>query len=283
MPRITRLTSALAGRRKTAAAVAAAAAVLAGAGSASAATLASSPSTPHVASHHAVAAAKPTAAVKAAAKTATAQRGAVAKPATPAPAAPAAKPASPAPAAPAAAPAAPAAKPASPAPAAPAAAPAAPAPAPAPAQPYQVYDSVTPSQIPAGQPIATYADGGYAVNPTNVAGKAVTWIDTNGSDPSANALDVEPGDATPTMAATWAWQKLHTDPNATAIVYTMISEWPATQAAINTLPAPMQSHVKYWIADPTGVNHVVPGSSATQWYWGTNYDISTALPGSGLN
>ena len=325
MPRITRLTSALAGRRKTAAAVAAAAAVLAGAGTASAATIASAPSASaaHVTTHHSAAlkAAAKTASAKsvpaktapaktAAAKTAAAKtvsaasvksaavKSAPAKTAsgkgapvlaTPAKSAPSlAKPAAPAPAKPAApAPA----KSAAPAPAksaapAPAAAPAAPAPAPAPAppaQPYQVYDSVTPSALPAGAAVATYADGGYAVNPAQVAGHPhVTWIDTNGSDPSANALDVEPGDATPAMAATWAWQKLHTDPGATAIVYTMMSQWPATQAAINTLPAPMQSHVKYWIADPTGVPHVVPGASATQWYWGPNYDISTALPGSGL-
>ena len=44
----------------------------------------------------------------------------------------------------------------------------------------------------------------------------------------------------------------------------------------------MQHQVRWWIADPTGVPHVVPGAQATQWYWGHNYDISTALPGSGL-
>ena len=31
-------------------------------------------------------------------------------------------------------------------------------------------------------------------------------------------------------------------------------------------------------ANPTGVDHIVPGASATQWYWGTNVDISTASP-----
>ena len=41
----------------------------------------------------------------------------------------------------------------------------------------------------------------------------------------------------------------------------------------------MQSHVRWWIADPTGVDHIVPGASATQWYWGHNYDITTAKPG----
>jgi hypothetical protein len=40
----------------------------------------------------------------------------------------------------------------------------------------------------------------------------------------------------------------------------------------------MRSHVRYWIADPTGQPHIVPGSDATQWYWGSNVDISTATP-----
>ena len=44
----------------------------------------------------------------------------------------------------------------------------------------------------------------------------------------------------------------------------------------------MQHQVRWWIADPTGVPHIVPGASATQWYWGHNYDITTARPGSGM-
>jgi hypothetical protein len=265
MPRTPRFTStlarALAGRGKFAAAGVGVAAVLAGAGSASAATVTTTP--------HAAAAARPAA-------LAGARSGALATPASgvlalghsaPAPASQ--------PAAAAATPSAPAVKASAPA--------AQPAPAPAPAQPYQVYDSVTPSQIPAGQPVATYADGGYAVNPANVASRAhVTWIDTNGSDPKAAALDVEPGDATPQQAAQWTWNKLHGAAGQIAVIYTMRSEWPATQAAIATLPQAMQHQVRWWIADPTGVAHVVPGAQATQWYWGQNYDISTALPGSGL-
>ena len=259
MPRTPRLTKALAGRNAVAAA-AAVAGVLAGAGTASAAVVAGG-APAHEAAHHVATHAKADRAERAAAKTVTA--------------APTSAPAK------SAAPAAPASAPTKPS--APAAQPAAPAPAPAPAQPYQVYDSVTPSQIPAGQPVATYADGGYAVNPANVASRGhVTWIDTNGSDPKAAALDVEPGDATPSQAAAWTWNKLHGAAGQIAVIYTMRSEWPATQAAIATLPQAMQHQVRWWIADPTGVAHVVPGAQATQWYWGQNYDISTALPGSGL-
>jgi predicted NAD/FAD-dependent oxidoreductase len=142
-----------------------------------------------------------------------------------------------------------------------------------------MYDSTTPSAIPGGHVVATYATGPFAVPASQVAGRPVFWIDTNGSDPGAQALDVEPGDATPSMAATWAWQRLHADPSAKAVIYTMRSEWAATQAAIGTLPRWMQNHVRWWIADPTGYQHIVPGSNATQWYWGTNYDISTVMPG----
>lgn len=148
-----------------------------------------------------------------------------------------------------------------------------------PTRPFLIFDSVTPSAIPAHHMIATYATGGYAVPAAQVAGRQVLWIDTRGTDPAAAALDVEPGDATPSVAAQWAWHKLRATPGSVARIYTMISEWPAVKAAIGGLPQRMRTHVRYWIADPTGVPHIVPGASATQWYWGKHYDISTAKPG----
>jgi hypothetical protein len=148
-----------------------------------------------------------------------------------------------------------------------------------PTKPYTIYDSVTPSSIPASQPAAVYADGAYAASSSQVSGHhSVLWIDTNGGDPNANALDVEPGDATPAGAASWVQAHLSAQPHSVAIIYTMRSDWSAVQDAVGGLPSWEQSHVRYWIADPTGVPHVVPGSSATQWYWGSSYDISTANP-----
>jgi hypothetical protein len=148
-----------------------------------------------------------------------------------------------------------------------------------PTKPYTMYDSVTPGAIPASQPAAVYADGAYAASSSEMSGHhSVLWIDTNGSDPNANVLDVEPGDATPAGAAQWVQSHLSAQPHSTAIIYTMRSDWSAVQAAVGGLPSWEQSHVRYWIADPTGVPHVVPGSSATQWYWGSSYDISTANP-----
>ena len=148
-----------------------------------------------------------------------------------------------------------------------------------PTKPYLVYDSVTPGSLPSNQPAAVYADGAYAASASEMSGHhSVLWIDTNGSDPNANALDVEPGDATPASAAQWVQAHLSAQPHSVAIIYTMRSDWSAVQSAVGGLPSWEQSHVRYWIADPTGVPHVVPGSSATQWYWGSSYDISTANP-----
>ena len=142
-----------------------------------------------------------------------------------------------------------------------------------------IYDSVTPSAMAGHKHVATYATGNYAASPAQVAGhKSVMWIDVTGYDHAASVLDVEPGDASPSLAGSWAWHRLHEHPRALARIYTMRSMWPAVQAAVAKLPASMRSHVRYWIADPTGTPHIVPGADATQWYWGSSYDISSATP-----
>ena len=147
-------------------------------------------------------------------------------------------------------------------------------------QPYLIYDSVNPQAIPGDPVIATYADGPNPDPPSSVAAFShVLWIDIDASDPQANALDIEPGCATPSEAPGWVSARLSADPHTVAILYTMISEWPTVQADVSSLPSWMQSRIRWWIADPTGSPHIVPGSQATQWYWGQNYDISTALPG----
>jgi hypothetical protein len=152
--------------------------------------------------------------------------------------------------------------------------------APAPAKPFLVYDSVTPEAIPGNPVVATYADGPRPDSPSMVAGRGqVIWISITGYDYNASALDIEPGCASPSQAAGWVSQRLTLHPHGVAILYTMISDWSAVQANVASLPSWMKSHIRWWIADPTGTPHIVPGSQATQWYWGPNYDISTALPG----
>jgi hypothetical protein len=148
-----------------------------------------------------------------------------------------------------------------------------------PAKPYEFYDAVDPLTVPAGAEVATYADGPHPTPVSEVAGrKQVLWIDITGSDPQAQVIDVEPGCATPAAVPQWVSSRLADVPGSVAIVYTMISEWPAVQSAVASLPAAARARIRWWIADPTGYPHVVPGSNATQWYWGPNYDISTALP-----
>jgi hypothetical protein len=148
-----------------------------------------------------------------------------------------------------------------------------------PTKPYLIYDSTTPSAIPAHRNAAAYATGNYAASAAQMTGRhRVLWIDTTGYDPHASVLDVEPGDATPAVAANWAKNRLAADPHAVARLYTFRNEWPAVQSAVASLPHQMQSRIRWWIADPTGVPHIVPGSSATQWYWGSSYDITTAAP-----
>jgi hypothetical protein len=148
----------------------------------------------------------------------------------------------------------------------------------APARPYTFYDSVTPGAAPRNRIIATYATGPFAVSASAVAGRPVIWIDVYGTDPNASALDVEPTDATPAGAASWVRMRLTAHPHALARVYCSISEWPAVRAHVDRLPAWMRARVRWWIADPTGYPHLVPGSDATQWYWGSSYDISLARP-----
>jgi len=129
--------------------------------------------------------------------------------------------------------------------------------------------------------VATYATGNEPTTAAAVSGRGpVLWIDVTGTDYAASALDVEPGNVGPAQAAVWALHRLTLYPDAIAHIYTFKAEWPDVQAAVAaTVPPSMQSRVHWWIADPTGVPHMVPGAQATQWYWGPGYDISTATPG----
>jgi hypothetical protein len=147
-----------------------------------------------------------------------------------------------------------------------------------PSKPYEFYDSVEPETVPAGAIVGTYSTGARPVPASAVAGrKQVLWIDTLATDPAGSgALDVEPGCATPSQVPGWVSGRLKAHPTQVAIVYMSLSEWPQVQADVASLPSWMRSRIRWWVADPTGVPHIVPGSSATQWYWGATYDESMA-------
>jgi hypothetical protein len=149
----------------------------------------------------------------------------------------------------------------------------APAPPPAPMDaPVTMYDSAQASNLPASAGfVATYSNGSYAASPSSIPGHPNTvWIDVNGSNPNANALDIEPGDASPSQAAAW----VHANKNPVVILYSSVSTWDAVKQSVSTLSPQDQSRVRYWIADPTGVPHLLPGSAATQYAFQSNVDIS---------
>ena len=104
------------------------------------------------------------------------------------------------------------------------------------------------------------------------------WIDTLGTDPAAQIIDVEPGCASPSQVPGWVSSRLNSHKGQVAIVYTTLSEWSQVQADVAALPSWMRNRIRWWIADPTGVPHMVPGANATQWDWGSSYDISEAEP-----
>ena len=85
--------------------------------------------------------------------------------------------------------------------------------------------------------VATYANGAYAAS-ARAVGRfgSVLWIDTNGSDPAASALDVEPGDATPAGAAKWVRQRLKAYPRSLAIIYTFRTDWQQVKNSVAGLP-----------------------------------------------
>jgi hypothetical protein len=146
-----------------------------------------------------------------------------------------------------------------------------------PEKPYLIYDSVLPGALPASHVAAVYATGPYAVPATAVQGHGkVLWIDVRGTDPAADVLDIEPGCASPAAAPGWVIARLRQYPGSLAVLYTSIAEWTLVKGEVAALPSWAQARIRWWIANPTGYPHLVPGSDATQWYWGSSVDISTA-------
>jgi len=136
---------------------------------------------------------------------------------------------------------------------------------------------VLPGALPADHVAAVYATGPYAVQASAVQGHGqVLWIDVRGTDPAADVLDIEPGCASPATAAAWVTARLRQYPTELAVLYTSLAEWSLVKGEVAGLPASMQARIRWWIANPTGSPHLVPGSDATQWYWGSSVDISTA-------
>ena len=144
-----------------------------------------------------------------------------------------------------------------------------------------MYDSTMPGAIPAdAQLVALYRNGRFAVTAQQGAMfPARLWIDVLGTDAAtASVLDIETGDATPDTVRTWCPAREAAHPYSVDRLYCNLSTWPAVRAAVAELTGAQQARVRYWIANPTGAAHLVPGSDATQYLWTPGFDVSAYGP-----
>lgn len=136
-----------------------------------------------------------------------------------------------------------------------------------------MYDSVTPSDIPRSAPaVAGYVNGRYAWSAAgwDLFPSAYRKTISITASQVAMVLDVEAGDASPDQAPAWVRLSQRAGVAVPTLYCSRLGTWPATQAACRGLVC------NYWVADYTGVAHLVPGSVATQWEDAGPYDLSTA-------
>ena len=148
-----------------------------------------------------------------------------------------------------------------------------------------MYDSTDPAEIPPGAQVAAlYRNGRFAATPAQARRfPVVLWIDVLGTAPeSCSILDIETGDATPDTVLSWVPARLGSHTGAHCRLYCNLSTWPAVRqavASITGITADERASIMYWIANPTGTPHLVPGSDATQYLFGLGFDESAFLPG----
>jgi hypothetical protein len=150
-----------------------------------------------------------------------------------------------------------------------------------------MFDSTTPGDIPATAGIvAGYVDGAFAWKPIdwgrfpNAQHVSITVVGAAG----AKVADVETGDLTPPTAAGWALREMQASRRPT--LYSNRSTWPLIVEDLALVGIGVEQ-VDWWAADPTGSQHLVPGSVATQYAWPSkgspgHYDLSVtdgAWPG----
>jgi hypothetical protein len=137
-----------------------------------------------------------------------------------------------------------------------------------------MYDSVTPTAIPSdAEVVAGYVDGLYRWSQSDwdrfpTAVKVTIAVFANDD---ADVLDVETGDATPQQAPDWIRRQIVRGVSVPTI-YCNMSVIDQVRAACVGLP------FNWWAAHYTYVEHLEPGSVATQWTdhgpQGRNVDIS---------
>lgn len=143
-----------------------------------------------------------------------------------------------------------------------------------------MYDSTRPWLIPnSAQYIAIYYNGAYAADRAKVQAQypraRIFTIDVLGTAAAQCGIaDVETGDMTPADVPGWVDERLAAGPNFLARLYSNLSTWPAVKAEVAKLSAAARQHVVYFVANPTGAPHIVPGSDGTQYEWGSEWDAS---------
>ena len=150
-------------------------------------------------------------------------------------------------------------------------------------QPFRMWDSIEPALIPANAvAVAGYVGGHWPTFPDllqRFPHAAHLSIAVSARE-DAHCLDVEVGDAVPDEAPGWLrrqWERGVKRP----WLYANASTW-AAMAPILRESAVKRGQYRVWVADPTGVPHIVEGSDATQYDWhalGRNLDVSLCLPG----
>ncbi|MFE9421662.1 hypothetical protein ACFYNO_01730 [Kitasatospora sp. NPDC006697] len=136
-----------------------------------------------------------------------------------------------------------------------------------------MYDSVSPSSIPAGAPmVAGYVDGRYA-NLTALAARFPSAVRVAiavfASTDAGVVLDVENGDATPAQAP--GWVRMRRSHGVDPTVYCNTDTWPAVRQAFAAagVAAP-----HYWIAQYDGVAAIPAGAVAKQYRSTDSWDLS---------
>lgn len=125
------------------------------------------------------------------------------------------------------------------------------------------WDSVNPLSIPSdAEAVFWYIDGRVSKWPVGALDRFSTPLKlsiTTASHPDADINDCETGDDTPVQSAAWAHDRVSR--GKIARIYSNLSTWPELLRLCNDIP------VLWFVANPTGVPHILTGATATQYAW----------------
>ncbi len=150
---------------------------------------------------------------------------------------------------------------------------------------YAMFDSIEVSAIPKNPTaVAGYVNGRwptYRELVTRFPNAKHLSIDVFGSEPAADCLDIENGDATPADAPAWYFRKKFKDTTSRPCFYANLSTMPKVRGEL-TLHGIMREHYRLWVADYTYTPHIPMGFDACQWTdkaLGRNLDQSLCFRG----